>query len=116
MLIIRKDWKNMTETNYIKIENGNVIYSFTIFQYDDRPIDHCKIEGIYVQPEYRGMDYFNEMMNYILDLDFNRYFLQSYKKDFINKKYRKYGFRRYTPIIKNDEQEWLRLIKKKQLK
>ena len=112
MIEIIQKWESHTAKKYIKMDGDKVIYSFTLCSYPEKPDRHIQLEGVYVQPEYRGKGYFNEIMDYVLSLDFDRYFLYVFKGSWVTKKYRELGFRRYTPIIKEDKYEWLRLIKK----
>ena len=112
-IIFKQTWDNYTSTKYLEVDSNNEpIYSYTITIFDHLPKTECKLESVYVAQLHRNKGYFNVIMKEVLSLNYKKIFIQVRVKSFIEKSYRKLGFRKYTDEITCEGFFWMRKINK----
>lgn len=99
-----KKYKSVFYTKYN--ENNNEIYHYKLFYWKNTPKD-VVIVDVYVQPEFRNLGYFYNIMKNALNNiskqnNIEMIYLSTFKNATIATQYEKYGFELY-----NDEDEKL---------
>jgi len=83
-------WDYHKSTHYIKMDIDKVVYSFE-FNTLTNP-DEIVLSGVYVQEDYRGNNYFCEIMDIVSKLVYKKIWIQVLKDSSIINKYKEYGF------------------------
>jgi len=99
-LSIKEKWEHFDNENVIYLDNGKVIMSYSIKNFDSSPKNCWKLENVYVQDEYRNNGLFyilmNDVFNKCKEGNCKKLWIEVYKNAFVIKKYKKLGFRFYS--------------------